>query len=480
LTTLEKLKNRLIYLSSIATDESAGKIASEDIHRCWKGIYHWLGKGSSLLGDDRFLTAHSMGWFKHEREADWLNTQLFEELFPSSGGDVTPEKITSYVKSLETAAAWWFHLNNPAGLPSNVQQQIESFNRTPFATARPLLLWALIRLGGAQARLISNPAEGGNSFDPFAKLVKQAERFSVLVLMGNDRRSNVGQGDLNFSAYCLAHPNEVLGKKIGSNSARPLGAQAAVDLSADHVKALTDNGLISESPPVYADAKFEWQGYFDPAKVSTVAAHLIRAEKGFYGWNFAKVVIYEWEQWLRGDKGRPDKKPWERFSWDDSIEHIYPQQPDDEEWKDSIAFDGRTSIAMKKAVVNSLGNLLLLSGSRNSSLSNSAFYGGKHPDRAKVLRFQAGSYSEWQVAHVCPRSWSVPTIAARGIAMMKFAENHWKFRLVEPEAPLTAWLPILFGDMAATIQEGKGSGGVRVDGRALNHLVKQFQTCRPR
>lgn len=95
-----------------------------------------------------------------------------------------------------------------------------------------------------------------------------------------------------------------------------------------------------------------------------------------------------------------------------------------------------------------------------------------------MIRYRAGSYSEWQVAHVCT-DWNVATIAARGIAMMRFAEKRWGFQLVDPQDKLTAWLPILFGDQAASIKEGKASGGRAIDGRTLTGLVERFETQRP-
>lgn len=478
LTILEKLKNRLIYLSSIAPDAQAGQQAAAGIHQSWKGIYHWLGKGPSLLDDDEFLRVHSMGWFRHEKNAEWLNTQLFDEIFSSSNPCASPAYITTYVRSLETAAAWWFHLNHPDRLPPEVQRQLASFKRTAFASVRPLLLWSLIRLGSLDVRLASTPAQRSDWCAPFISLLQQAERFAVLVLTANARRSNTGQGDLNRSAYCLANPGTPLYLHSTARATHPADALGAVEFSRDHLKSLIDNWQAGDATKTYADDRFEWSGYFDPVKVHSAAADQLRSGNGFYGWGFGKLIIHEWEQRLRGDKGLPDKKPWDQFSWDQSVEHIYPQNPTVGDWSEAITFDGRTSEGLKNAVTNSLGNLLLLSGSRNASLSNRPYRGGAEPDKAKSLRYRAGSYSEWQVAHVCT-DWNVAAIAARGIAMMRFAEKRWGFQLVDPQDKLTAWLPLLFGDHAASIKEGKASGGRAVDGRALTGLVERFETQRP-
>lgn len=478
LTILEKLKNRLIYLSSIAPDQQAGQQAAAGIHQSWKGIYHWLGKGPSLLGDDNFLRAHSMGWFRHENNAEWLSTELFDNVFSSSIERANPDYIIRYVQSLETASAWWFHLNHAIHLPSEVQRQLESFKRASFASVRPLLLWSLMRLGELDARLVSQPAYRSDWSAAFISLLQQAERFSVLVLMANNWRSNTGKNDLNRCTYRLANTGKPPCPSSTEQVRHAPNAINSVKFSRDCLKSLIDNWEVGDATQARADARFEWKGYFSPAGVFSTTADRFRSKNGFYGWGFGKLIIHEWEQRLRGDKGLPDKKPWDQFSWDQSVEHIYPQNPTVGDWNEAITFDGRTSEGLKNAVTNSLGNLLLLSGSRNASLSNRPYRGGAEPDKAKSLRYRAGSYSEWQVAHVCT-DWNVAAIAARGIAMMRFAEKRWGFQLVDPQDKLTAWLPVLFGDHAVSIKEGKASGGRAVDGRTLTGLVERFETQRP-
>ena len=206
-----------------------------------------------------------------------------------------------------------------------------------------------------------------------------------------------------------------------------------------------------------------------------VAADLLRSKNGYYGWDFAKLVIYEWELALRGEKGQIERaKPWEKFSWDETVEHIYPQKPDGG-WTDDISFDKRTSQTLRDAVTNSLGNLLLLSRSRNASVSNGPYRGGDKPQSAKSVRYKSGSYSEVQVAEHCPK-WNILTIAARGIALMRFAEKRWEFKLVESD-DLTSWLPILFGDQADNIQARKGSNKKKELSRTrLNNWVSKFET----
>lgn len=468
LSTLEKLKNRLIYLASNADDVPVGQVAKSEVHRCWKSVYTWLGAGASLLDDDEFLRAHSMGWFKHERKAEWLNTELFDEKF-SSHRTVPPEEIVQYVRSLELAAACWHHINEPGALPPAIGKQLAALQKTASASSKPLLLWALIRLADEHKYLNVVPSQDSKWYEPFSKLISEAERFAVLVVLANNRLSNVGQSDMNRSAYALAHPGEPLYGHLPS-AVPPPGAFDAVTFAHEHLKTLIDNWNWQDE--TYANETFPWQGYFSSETVQTVIADRLRKGDGFYNWQFGKLIVYLWEDFLRGEQGAPEKKPWEKFAWDESVEHIYPQSPHPK-WGEAISLDGRSSKAMREAVTNSIGNLLLLSRSRNSTVSNDPFrtYGDIAGKRA---RYGHGSYSEVQIARLCD-DWTVVQIAARGIAMMRLAQKKWSFELVSPVDKLTKWLPVLFGDQADRVQDGAYTNGVKVDGRSLSPWVDKFE-----
>lgn len=468
LSTLEKLKNRLIYLSSHAKDGNAGRAAMEEVHRCWKSVYAWLGAGKALLDDDEFLRVHSLGWFKHERKAEWLSVQLFEDEF-SAHGEVSPLDITIYVRSLEQAAACWYYINEPMDLPPSVAKQLTSLQKTASASSKPLLLWALIRLRTENQKLIVEPTENSAWSKPFERLISEAERFAVLVVLTNNRLSNVGQSDINRSAYALAHPGELLQKNL-SSTVQPATSVDAVHFACEHLASLVDNW--DGDAEDYLDKRFPWKGYFDSETVQTVIADRLRTGNGFYNWQFGKLLAYLWEDFLRGERGKPEKRPWDRFAWDESIEHIFPQNPHPK-WATAISLDGRNSKAMKDAVTNSIGNLLLLSRSRNSSLSNDP-YRSFPGITGKKDRYEIGSYSEMQVARVC-KDWTVVQIAARGIAMMRCAQRTWNFEVVSDQDKLTKWLPILFGDQAQKVQDGAYTNGKKVDGRTLQGWVKQFE-----
>lgn len=473
LSTLERLKNRLIYLAARAADQAAGKVAMAEIHRCWQGVYASLGAGKTLLGDDDFLRAHALGWFKHKRDAEWLNTELFDVAF-STRGDVDPDEIVVYVRSLELAAACWQHLNEPSELPVGIVRRLDSWQKVPSATTKPMLLWALVRLAQDDPEFIRKPGLAKNWVAAYEQLVFEAERFCALVLLGNGRQSSTCQNDLNHAAYVLAHPEYsfYMSAPAGTPPSGPAAtALEAVELATDYVASLT--GCYETHDPEHPrDPRFPWAGEFSTESVRTVIADRLRGKTGFYNWQLGKLMIYLWEDRLRGDRGKQHKKPWEKFAWDESVEHVYPQRPE-KHWSNFVSFDGRTGPAMRNAVTNSIGNLLLLSRPINSSVSNGP-YANTGEAVGKRERYASGSHSEIQIATLCSE-WSVVQIAARGIAMMRLAQKTWNFELVSDDAKLTDWLPILFGDQAQDIRDGAASGQKRIDGRALQPWVDKFE-----
>jgi len=158
-------------------------------------------------------------------------------------------------------------------------------------------------------------------------------------------------------------------------------------------------------------------------------------------WSFGKLVMMAWEECLRGSRGKQEKKPWERFHWTDSVEHIYPQTPN-EHWQQAIITKGRNNDRASAAIAGSLGNLLL-SGPLNAVNSNHA-YQAVGNTQGKRSRYASGSYSEIHVSTLCER-WTVVEIAARGIAMLQNAQHRWGFELLPADAKEVDWLSYLFG-----------------------------------
>ena len=76
-------------------------------------------------------------------------------------------------------------------------------------------------------------------------------------------------------------------------------------------------------------------------------------------------------------------------------------------------------------LLHSLGNLVLLSRSKNSELQNKDFdFKKKHEDKdGNRVGFFNGSYSEIEISNY--NEWNASVILERGIKMLEFMESRW-------------------------------------------------------
>ena len=113
---------------------------------------------------------------------------------------------------------------------------------------------------------------------------------------------------------------------------------------------------------------------------------------------------------------------------EDTIEHIYPQTPNDACWTEAFKdYDKK----QQKALLHSLGNLVLLAREKNSELQNKCFaFKKKHKKIYKdktedYVGYFKGSYSEIEVATY--NQWTGKEIIDRGKKMLEFMEERWGF-----------------------------------------------------
>jgi hypothetical protein len=109
-----------------------------------------------------------------------------------------------------------------------------------------------------------------------------------------------------------------------------------------------------------------------------------------------------------------------------TIEHIYPQTAKSPDWPSFSDLSKKE----RGGLLNSLGNLLPLSNSRNAKFSNRPF-ATKKQDADGVQGYYNGSYSEIQVAQY--QDWTPDLIKARGLKMLGFLEEHWNTSLGSKE-----------------------------------------------
>lgn len=434
LSQLELLKNRLIYLTNVLPSQGAGsgtvtdsrdlsaEGVREQIHRAWKGIYTSLGRSLATQNhDDEFLRAHAIAYFGEVKDADWLENVLLNETFTVTNAALKLTDISLYIRNLEQAAIWWSHMHEPKLMPRDHQHRLERVARIGYAYFKALILAAYMRASAAAPEALGEPGKHERVLSPVVGLLVQIERFIILVLTLSGRPGHLGRTYMNRVAHLLLRPDTESGMSQ-EHRMLTMSAVEAIHHVERYVQAWVDN---SELDGAWKDPRFQWEGVYSAANVGQEIATRLRQQTGYYKWAFTKLLLLEYEEARReaGNKPIALKWPWDEFSFDKTVEHIFPQTPDEGGyWNDVIPIDGRSK-ALKNAVVHSLGNLMLLSTKVNSSVSNLPFK-AKNGTPHKLKSYEVGSHSETQVAQVFRSyNWDVACIAARGVAMLKFAEK---------------------------------------------------------
>ena len=440
LSDLELLKNRLIYLTTLYTDEELDLSERTNLRKlindAWKEVYFQLGRNKSKpLNDDDFLRAHWMLYFKYSRQTgrDYIKFLLEEQFTPqrvrckivqpveleeaeeqtsdadlqaddeigldeveSSGtmvAELRPNEIRDYVNSLKMSSVHWFHTFCPEMSDDLTRQEtewIQRLNRLGMAYFRPLLMAILKTCDDAGQRV---------------GIFKEIERFVFVVFRLTQSRSNYGSSEF-------------------SNAVRAI-SRGDMDL-ADLKKGLR----------AWMSFTFTDGDHFANDEFYLLLQKKFENGQGYYGWSGLRYFLYEFELGLLS--GSRQKK----VDWADllktpkdkiSIEHIYPQSAP-VAWKP--AFNGVRK-RERESYCNSLGNLLLLSSAINSSLQNDAFAEKKkpkyHQDGRKLRNGYAdGSHSEIEVSYC--EDWGPDEIRERGIRLLRFMEKRWNIRFADDNA----------------------------------------------
>ncbi len=455
LSDLELLKNRLIYLSTLyqdrELDDASRKNLREIINDAWKEVYRQLGRNKTRpLNDDDFLRAQWIVYFKYSRKTgrDYIRFLLDEEFTPkrvqkkiereviletpeeirseqgvedvedenvNSGDDMTsmsfalqqplqPTEIRDFVSNLKESAVYWFNSFYPglAGVMS-VDEQIwvERLNRIGIGYFRPLVMAVLKNVQSETDRI---------------SVFRKIERFIFVIFRMNSAMANYGSSIFYNAARSLDR------KEIGIETIiNKLDERFSYSLNADGTFRSSDfyNNLFKK----------------------------FKAGSGYYGWSGLRYFLFEYETSLLTES-RQKKVEWTDLLKNDndkiSIEHIYPQT-ETSEW---VALFGAIKKEDRRFYGATLGNLLLLSRSINSSLQNDSFEdkkGVKLDSAGKKTRngYSNGSHSEIEVSR--NESWGSDQIKVRGVALLKFMEKRWDIPFKNDEERLSL-LFLNFGD----------------------------------
>lgn len=402
LSTLELMKNRLIYLTTLLSiDQDLKDRLRKDINESYKTVYEYLGKNKdNRLDDDFFLLNHWIMYYKYDRsEADaFANFLLHKKFTPKNAltGKITFQDIKSYIDSLAHSVKSWFHLFNIEYSKYNgeIKEWVQKLNRLGMAAFSPLLMAAFNK---------------ESNEDKLSKLLQAAERFVFLIFRVSQLRSNTK----NSHFYRLAnmyHLNEDYWGHGVTNIDKVIGD-------------------IHWQMDAYNNE--EYVGLFDLGRFENHINELFQKNEGYYSWNGLRYFLYEYELHLQKQANNNQKISWIDFNKrkkEDTIEHVYPQTATESCWQ--LAFkDVRKKD--RKILLHSLGNLVLLAKSKNSSLQNRCFdFKKRHPQESTEDQgFYNGSYSEIQVASYT--NWTAIEIIERGRKMLKFMQYRWSFDISE-------------------------------------------------
>lgn len=425
LSTLEILKNRLIYLTTIFPDdrlsETNKKVLRDRINDVWGEIYYQLGRGSNdPLIDDEYLQNHWNMFFKYVRkinfnyEKDLLNIRFTpnsilgkdniyyndvcfneEEVIDEDEQDaitqntvLEPKDINRYITSLGKCAQYWYYSFYPDDRSSKLTDEerlwMNRLNRVGINYFRPLVIASLINDNVSSADRV--------------RLFRSIEKFIFLCF----RMARYNSSYSNNSYYRFA--NRLLNDDV-------------------------DIGTIIED--LESRFKFDLDEGVKTFKTKIVASN--RNGGGFFKWSSIRYLLYEYEMHLSKEK-KFVMSDWDEFTkpkakWY-TIEHIYPQKPTDPYWVEQFKdYDEKQSIRL----LNTLGNLLPLNSSVNASMQNHDFK-SKKKGVGRSRGYENGSYSEREV--YSETDWNPQTIMERGLRILEFMEERWGIKFDDEEYKL--------------------------------------------
>jgi hypothetical protein len=402
LSNLELLKNRLIYLSTkFEVDENEKAQLRKRINDSWKAVYHYLGRNKERpLKDDLFLMNHFMIYFGHEIETDenlnsprarrlrsyyrdnyedYLLEQKFnlKNLYLEDDRKLTINDVNTYIESLQKSVEVWFSIFNPTltkDFEDDEKLFLDKLYRLGLGHFAPVLLICHLKKPNKSTRI---------------KLLKTLERFSFLSML-TSYRYFMPLWELNKYAIQIAK---------GDLSIVEFEKQLTNTIEATISSKDFHNDL---------SKKFAYEG--------------------FYEWSGIRYFLFEYEIHLKeNSKTKRQKIDWQQYANEQedyvTIEHIYPQTPKEDCWKNLFNTYG---IKERRILNNSLGNLLPLSKPKNSSLQNKCFL-DKIDNDENQIGYRYGSYSENEVSKLS--DWTPKDILERGIKLLEFAENRWNMPL---------------------------------------------------
>lgn len=388
LTTLEKLKNRLLYMISKFDATVNIKGLSDEINNGWGLIYETLGKNNdNLLSEDEFLSAYltllreptdysfseSLAETKvfqmfcnHAAKYDFSMTRQHNA---STKEPVVDEnKVRTFVSGIANFVGHWYDvyfpdLNTKRGLHI---QKIQYLNGSK---EMRIFLAKLLMMANAQSALVDECLEMTDKV-----LFKNALPGVSLL---DERRFATRARDLHKGDLTL----DELKKELDELLLQPIDVQSLI-------------------------GGFRYLFTY------------VRGNIGFHRWVALKFFLMEYENHIQRN-GFPHVK-WDNY-YDVQIEHVMPRT-----WSTHWSLEMNNYLnahqslnvdeveRAKNILINSLGNLTIIQDIKNAGVGN-------NPWATKQKAYINGSYSEIEIAtNTSWHPWGHASIKARGERMLDF------------------------------------------------------------
>lgn len=383
LTILEKLKNRLIFLNDKLNQPTEDKnLLRKKINDAWGKIYNSLAKNAlNYLDEDEFLSAH-LSLYRKPKESVFseklAEVKVFEmfcnrsqkySLDESSAKEpqVTHEKIEAYVHKIAEFATVWYQINNSDRL---IIKKILLLNSSK--DVKIFLATLLYK--------ISDETELNEILHNLEKILFRNRIPGIWVM---DERNPATWARTIYNA------NDELIPKI---------KEVKTEMEEYLSKEISNENFVKGFSSLFS---------------------YVRGNVGFHRWGALKYFLFEYDTELQQKFGEHHHKVSLSDYDSTSIEHVLPQDYS-AYWLDPVkevsqkfSLENEKYFA-EKVLINSLGNLTILKGGKNSSLKNYAW-------DIKQGRFKTGSYNEIDISKNA--SWSKNEILTRGIDMLEFLEK---------------------------------------------------------
>lgn len=404
LTNLEILKNRLMYLTTFLTNKNQSLQLLNKINYVWKNIYDNLNFKDFSLSDDEYLKAHWSIYhnLKKTKGDSYINDILNHEFSISNGTfynfcserkyDEAYNFINNYIESLDFYSLYWKSVNWPDSIEFFIQSnELDCLKRL---SRMSLNLYIKDVIMVVLASKLNNTDK--------IQFYKKLENFYFI-----NKYISQEVSDMSFLvtyAKNLANSQNI--QKDYKNLIEILSAHKLA------IKSSRINDII----------------YKFASKINNHSNY-------YYDWNGLKYFLYEYNDSLNISNAA--KIEWYKLN-SISIEHVLPQTPTSIYWQTS--FKDILGTADERKVINSLGNLLLLScGAENSALKNYSFPVKKDVSiESRKFAYNSGSRSAREVGEY--DVWTLKEIYDRTIKLFNFMYDNWFKDYIEK----TKWDKLIF------------------------------------